>query len=91
MLAAPIAVDFDLLVAGILDMAHSESPTAVDEKDFKTDLGPAAPELEHGHLQELEVDVDKVAHDERQHSIEEDTSPYPEGMKSPVIDSDIKC
>lgn len=66
-------------------MAYAEKPTGLEEKDLRADLDPATPELEHGHLQELEVDVDKVAHDQRQHSIEEDTSPYPEGMKLSAV------
>ena len=35
-------------------------------------------DVEHGHLQEIEVDVDKVLHETGIKDIEEDTSPYPE-------------
>ena len=65
-------------------MSNNESPERLDEKELKTDSDPVNAELEHGHLKELEVDVDKVFHDVRQHSIEEDTSPYPEGKYSTV-------
>lgn len=37
-------------------------------------------DIEHGHLQEIEVDVDKVLHDGEIKDVDADTSPYPEGM-----------
>jgi len=37
------------------------------------------PTLEHGYLQELEVDVARVLEDDRIEDLEADTSPYPEG------------
>ena len=38
-------------------------------------------ETEHGHLQELEVDVDKVVHEQEMVVDDDaDTSPFPEGQ-----------
>ena len=39
-------------------------------------------DIEHGHLQDIEVDVDKVLHDEGIKGLDADTSPYPEGKRS---------
>lgn len=38
------------------------------------------PEVEHGHLKELEVDVAKVLEDDQPFDFDSDHSPYPEGM-----------
>lgn len=45
--------------------------------DIEHDVQPV--DVEHGHLQEIEVDVDKVLHDGEIKDVDEDTSPYPEG------------
>lgn len=45
-------------------------------------------DIEHGHLQEIEVDVAKVLHDDTIEDIESDTSPYPEGCPSISIHQD---
>jgi len=43
-----------------------------------------APDVEQGHLQEIEVDVDRVMHDEGVKDLEADTSPYPEGLTDKI-------
>lgn len=35
-------------------------------------------DMQHGHLQEIEVDLDHVVHDQELKDIDSDTSPYPE-------------
>lgn len=60
-------------------MAQSQSEFSLTEKLPRPDAEMDGPELEHGHLKELEVDVAKVLGEGGEHSIEEDTSPYPEG------------
>lgn len=47
--------------------------------DIKTASPVDEPAIEHGHLQDLEVDVAKVLEDDTVEDLEADTSPYPEG------------
>ena len=61
-----------------------ESPVRDDEKadDFSEKHGakPTSDPVDHdhGHLQEIEVDIDQVLRDREIKDIDEDTSPYPE-------------
>ena len=45
-----------------------------------------APDIEHGHLQEIEVDIDQVMNDKGVKDLEVDTSPYPEGTLRSLLD-----
>jgi hypothetical protein len=58
-------------------------PIEPDEKrasDFvNSSSGEDELEYGHGHLQELEVDVERVIREEREEDIDGDESPYPEG------------
>jgi hypothetical protein len=60
-----------------------EDPKSLDEKTASpvdVDVSAGGPELEHGHLQDLEIDVGRVLKDDTIEDIESDTSPYPEGI-----------
>ncbi|KAK5008617.1 hypothetical protein LTR28_003738 [Elasticomyces elasticus] len=46
-------------------------------------------DVEHGHMQEIEVEVDKVVHDGRVKDLDEDTSPYPEGIIWTMLGSGV--
>ena len=54
----------------------------VDSKTAEVGVEADSYDIEHGHLQEIEVDVDKVLHDGEIKDVDADTSPYPEGMIS---------
>lgn len=56
--------------------AESEEKGLPEKTGAQVNTDPV--DLEHGHLQELEVDIDKVVHDGEMKDVEEDTSPYPE-------------
>jgi hypothetical protein len=50
------------------------------EKDLAAESVPIQSDVEHGHLKDLEVDVAQIVNEGgQQSSIEDDTSPYPEG------------
>ena len=51
----------------------------LDRKGAEVGVEADSPDIEHGHLQEIEVDVDKVLHDGEVKDVDADTSPYPEG------------
>ena len=61
-----------------------ESPVRDDEKggDVSEKHGSTPTsdpvDLDHGHLQEIEVNIDQVLQDRAIKDIDEDTSPYPE-------------
>jgi len=62
-----------------------EGPKSLGEKtaspvDVDVDVSASGPELEHGHLQDLEIDVGRVLKDDTIEDFESDTSPYPEGI-----------
>lgn len=67
-------------------MSLRQQPSNVDVVDEKKDesIGVIGPEkgidVENGHLQELEVDMQHVLEDQGLDDIDGDTSPYPEGM-----------
>lgn len=48
-------------------------------KDGDDEVAVESRDLENGHMQEIEVDMDKVLGDGNAEDIEADTSPYPEG------------
>jgi hypothetical protein len=52
----------------------------IDSKGAEVGVEADSYDIEHGHLQEIEVDVDKVLHDGEIKDVDADTSPYPEGM-----------
>lgn len=60
------------------------TPEDSDKKGAEVGIEADSPDLEHGHLQEIEVDVDKVLHDGEVKDIDADTSPYPEGMMTDI-------
>jgi hypothetical protein len=51
----------------------------IDSKGAEVGVEADSYDIEHGHLQEIEVDVDKILHDGEIKDIDADTSPYPEG------------
>ena len=51
-----------------------------DKKDADVEVLAEPTDVEHGHLQEIEVDVDKVLQDGEIKDLDADTSPYPEGI-----------
>lgn len=57
----------------------------MDEKTVSpvTILQDGETELEHGHMQELEVNVARVLKEDGLEGIEGDQSPYPEGLSAP--------
>jgi hypothetical protein len=66
-------------------MASQTASLKAEEKDPATESTPLESDVEHGHLVDLEVDVGKVLDEGRQHSIADETSPYPEGMQNFVF------
>lgn len=56
-----------------------------DKKGAEVGVEADSPDIEHGHLQEIEVDVDKVLHDGEVKDVDADTSPYPEGTVWTVV------
>lgn len=47
-------------------------------KEGGVEVGVEPQDIEHGHLQEIEVDMGRVLQDGEIEDIEADTSPYPE-------------
>lgn len=58
-------------------VAEKSGVASVSGRDGDNGIEPF--DIENGHLQELEVDVQKVLEDQKIEDIESDTSPYPEG------------
>jgi hypothetical protein len=58
--------------------SHMASVTA-EEKDPAAESTPIDSDIEHGHLKDLGVDIGQILDEGRQHNIEDNTSPYPEG------------
>lgn len=71
--------DTDSVQLNTLD-PKKESADSLDRKCPETGIFTEPIDVEHGHLQEIEVDVDKVLHDVEVKDVDADTSPYPEGM-----------
>lgn len=57
----------------------------LDRKGAEAGIEADVTDIEHGHLQEIEVDVDKVLHDGEIKDVDADTSPYPEGTIGPSV------
>lgn len=70
--------DTDSVQLNTLD--PQKSADGLDRKGAEAGVTVDATDIEHGHLQEIEVDVDKVLHDGEVKDVDADTSPYPEGM-----------
>ena len=66
-------------------MSDSDVVAQVGEKDFaarnneKQDVTPEETEFHHGHLTELEVDLDKTLNEVGIDEVDSEHSPYPEG------------
>ena len=59
----------------------SEKSEDMEKTESITEKEVEAAGVEHGHLQELEVDLSKTLQEAGIDEIESDHSPYPEGMK----------
>jgi hypothetical protein len=70
--------DTDSVQLNTLD--PQKSAQISDIKGPEIDIGADSDDIEHGHLKEIEVDIDAVLHDGQVKDIDEDTSPYPEGI-----------
>lgn len=57
----------------------SEKAEKLGGKDGDVEVAIESQDVENGHMQEIEVDMDKVLGDVSVEDIEADTSPYPEG------------
>ncbi|TIA25895.1 small oligopeptide transporter, OPT family [Aureobasidium pullulans] len=68
--------DTDSVQLNTLD--PQKSADELDRKGAEAGVTVDATDIEHGHLQEIEVDVDKVLHDGEVKDVDGDTSPYPE-------------
>lgn len=62
-----------------------------DDKGGDVEVGVQPEDVEHGHLQEIEVDMDKVLGDAEIEDLEADTSPYPEGKPEHVSTTCVIC
>jgi hypothetical protein len=72
---APAAAWFPARLLDMSTMAEKDPIASKPEHDVEV-----GPEVEHGHLKELEVDVAKVLVDDQSFDFDSDHSPYPEGM-----------
>lgn len=71
--------DTDDVQLNTLDTRGKVEEVGKDVKGNGVEVEVQQADVEHGHMQELEVDMDKVLADTEIESIEADTSPYPEG------------
>lgn len=69
--------DTDSVQLNTLDGNGKVGDTKAKGEDIDVNVEPT--DIEHGHLQEIEVDVDRVLHDQGVKDVNADTSPYPEG------------
>ena len=76
---APSRRDTDMVQMNTLE-PQDQPAKDPDKKSAEAGVVSEPADIEHGHLQEIEVDVDKVLHDGEVKDIDADTSPYPEGM-----------
>lgn len=68
-------------------MASQIAPLKAEEKDpGSAEAVTTESDVEHGHLEDLEVDIGKVLRERQEHNLEDDTSPYPEGTPILVFD-----
>jgi len=75
-------------MSGTVERVSSEDSRGEEKTAFPADEKSAVPALEsdneagqeHGHLQELEVDMNLILKEEGEEDFEGDQSPYPEGM-----------
>lgn len=56
--------------------ASDEEHGSAEKTGFQANAEPA--DVQQGHLQEIEVDLNHVVHDQELKDIDSDTSPYPE-------------
>ena len=57
-----------------------EEHGSAEKTGFQANAEPV--DVQQGHLQEIEVDLDQVVHDQELKDIDSDTSPYPEVVSS---------
>ena len=77
--------DTDDVQLNTLDRSGMPDEVKKAGKHGDVDVAIQPEDVEHGHLQELEVDMDKVLGDADIESLDADTSPYPEGKLLPDI------
>lgn len=77
--------DTDDVQLNTLGRAGRSNGPGKDSKEGGVEVGVQPDDIEHGHMQEIEVDMDKVLGDAEIESIEADTSPYPEGRWESII------
>jgi len=75
--------DTDDVQLNTLDKSGKSNDVDNDGKGGNIEVGVEPQDIEHGHLQEIEVDMDKVLADADIDDLDADTSPYPEGRPRP--------
>lgn len=63
-----------------LDREGRAEEVEKDGKDDNVQVGVQPEDIEHGHLQEIEVDMNKILGDADIEDLDAHTSPYPEGI-----------